>query len=77
MEKVLLRVSEAAKITSISLTKAYELVNSGAWPSLRIPGRGRDIRIPLDGLMQWIADQTNSQYVADQVKTSKIARNIN
>lgn len=58
MEKVLVRVSEAAEITSVGRSKAYELIamgtQSGGWPSIRI---GRSVRVPVEGLLEWIERQ--------------------
>ena len=50
-ERLLLRVPEAAKMTGPGLTKAYELVATGEWPSITI---GRCVRVPLAGLRLWM-----------------------
>jgi excisionase family DNA binding protein len=50
-ERLLLRVPEAAKMTGLGLTKAYELVATGEWPSVTI---GRCVRVPLAGLRLWV-----------------------
>jgi excisionase family DNA binding protein len=55
MERLLLRVTEAAEIAGISRSHAYALVKSGIWPSLTV---GSSIRIPLAGLRRWVNDQT-------------------
>ncbi len=52
LERLLLRVPEAAAMTGIGRSKAYELVASGEWPSVTI---GRCVRIPLAGLREWVA----------------------
>ena len=57
MEKMLVKVAEAADLASISRAKAYELVASGEWPSVRI---GKTIRIPIDRLSDWIDEQIDS-----------------
>lgn len=49
----LLRVSEAAQIAGVGKSLAYEFVNDGTWPSVRLNG-GRSIRIPRRGLEAWI-----------------------
>lgn len=54
MEPQLLRVSEAARLAGIGKTFAYEFVQNGQWPSVKI---GRALRIPLSGIQSWIADQ--------------------
>ncbi len=55
MEKLLLRVSEAAEIASISRTMAYALIGSGQWPVVRV---GTAVRVPLAGLRAWVEAQT-------------------
>jgi excisionase family DNA binding protein len=57
LERLLLRVSEAATLTGIGRSKAYELVASGEWPSVTI---GRSVRVPLAGLRTWIAQREQS-----------------
>ncbi len=54
-EKLLLRVNEAADLASISRTKAYELLNAGEWPSVRV---GASLRVPLAGLREWVQHRT-------------------
>lgn len=53
-ELLLLRVDEAAKMLQIGRNKVYELVATGEIPSLHI---GRQLRIPTDGLREWIRRQ--------------------
>ncbi len=55
MEKLLLRVAEAAELASVSRTKAYELLACGEWPSVRV---GTAVRVPLAGLRAWVEAQT-------------------
>ena len=45
-----LKVKEISRILRISSTKAYELVHSHAFPSIKI---GRDYRIPEDSFWEW------------------------
>lgn len=54
LEPLLLRVSEAAALTGLGRSKAYELVASGEWPSVTI---GRCVRVPLAGLRAWVERQ--------------------
>lgn len=53
-EKLLYRVGEVAVALSVSRTKVYELVRSGALPSVRIGGarrvRGADLAAYVDAL---------------------------
>ena len=54
VERLLLRVPEAAELTGLGKSKAYELVASGEWPSVTI---GRSIRVPLAGLRARVEEQ--------------------
>ncbi len=60
MEKLLLRVTEAAELASVSRTTAYELIASGQWPVVRV---GAAVRVPLAGLRAWVEAQTASAQV--------------
>jgi len=55
MEKLLLRPVEAAEAIGIGRSKMYELLGSGAIPSIRI---GSSVRVPVEALREWIARQT-------------------
>ena len=54
MERLLYRVSEVAEFLGVSKAKVYELVGSGALPSVRLDGcrrvRADDLRAYVDGL---------------------------
>jgi excisionase family DNA binding protein len=52
MEKLLLKITEAAEMAGIGRSLAYQFVHTGQWPSVKIRGA---LRIPLRGLEQWIA----------------------
>jgi excisionase family DNA binding protein len=54
-EKLLLKVSEAQKILSLSRSTVYSMIASGVLPSVRI---GRAVRIPVDALKEWVKRQT-------------------
>lgn len=54
MEKLLLRVPEAAEIAGIGRSKAYEMVHTGEWLGIRI---GRCIRIHATWLRDWVDQQ--------------------
>ena len=49
-----LRVQEAANALGISRAKAYQLIQSRDLPSVRI---GNVVRVPKEGLEQWMARQ--------------------
>jgi len=54
MDRLLLRVAEAATLMGISRSKAYELIGAEMLPAIRIGG---SIRVPLDELRTWIKEQ--------------------
>jgi excisionase family DNA binding protein len=58
MDRLLLRPMEAANAIGIGRSKVYELLASGALPSIRI---GSSVRVPVDGLRAWIASQMTDQ----------------
>ena len=58
MEKLLLRVTEAAELASVGRTTAYELIAKGIWPSVRV---GSAVRVPLAGLRAWVEAQAQAQ----------------
>ena len=49
--RILLRVGEAAERLSVSRSKAYQLVQSGEIPSIRL---GRSLRVPVEALAEVI-----------------------
>ena len=57
VEKLLLRVPEAAELAGVGRTTAYALVASGEWPSVAI---GRAVRVPLAGLRAWVEARTRA-----------------
>ena len=66
MDRLLLRPVEVAELLGIGRSKAYELIGSGAMPSIRI---GTSVRVPTDSLRAWIASQTD-----DAAQTELLAR---
>ena len=58
MERLLLRVGEAAELTGIGRSKAYELVASGVWPSVKI---GRSVRVPAAELRDWVQKRIQNE----------------
>ena len=57
VEKLLLRIPEAAELAGVGRTTAYALVASGEWPSVTI---GRAVRVPLAGLRAWVEARTKA-----------------
>jgi len=57
MERLLLRPVEAAEAIGVTRSKIYELRASGDLPSVRI---GASMRVPVDALRAWIAEQLDA-----------------
>ena len=58
MEKTTMSVQELSSQLGISLPKAYELVKSEGFPSIRI---GTRILIPVDAFREWLIITSNKQ----------------
>ena len=54
-ERLMFRPAEAAHALGVSRSKAYELIASGAIPSVKLGGC---LRVPVEALRAWIAAQT-------------------
>lgn len=52
-----LRPAEAAEAIGVGRSKVCELLASGELPSIRV---GSSIRVPVDGLREWVAQQLAS-----------------
>jgi len=57
-ERLAYRVNEAAEMLGISRSKCYELIAAGEIPVVRI---GTSIRVPSEGLREWLERQTSTQ----------------
>ncbi len=57
MERLLLRPHEAAELLGLGRSTVYELIASGAIPSITI---GRSRRVPLEALRAWVRAQTDA-----------------
>lgn len=55
MEKLTLSVDELAATMGISRPKAYELVHTPGFPAVTV---GRRIRVPVEPLREWLAQQS-------------------
>lgn len=55
VDRLLLRVGEAAEMLAISRAKAYQLLADGTLPSVKLANGVR--RIPVEGLQKLIAQQ--------------------
>lgn len=56
--RILLRATEVAAMLGIGRATVYELMASGAIPTVRI---GRSVRVPQEALNRWVAENTTSQ----------------
>ena len=58
MDRLLLRVEEAAEQLSMGRSKTYDLVKSGRLPGVvRI---GKSLRISAEALRQWVSEQADN-----------------
>ena len=58
MEKTTMSVQELSSQMGISLPKAYELVRTPGFPSIRI---GTRILIPIEAFREWLVITSNQQ----------------
>ena len=58
-DRLLLRGAEVAAMIGCSRALAYRLMQRGVLPTVRMPG-GRTVRVPSDGLREWIKRNTRS-----------------
>ena len=56
--RLLLRPAEVGETLGVSRSRAYELINRGVIPSIRIGG---SLRVPHDALRAWIETQVAQQ----------------
>ena len=70
MERLLLRPHEAAELLGLGRSTVYELIASGAIPSITI---GKSRRVPLEALRAWVRAQTDVGAVAHSVPGSPSA----
>jgi excisionase family DNA binding protein len=54
MEPLLYRVEDAARVLGIGRSKTYQLIASGALPSITV---GKSRRIPAESLRRWVSDR--------------------
>jgi len=57
MEKLFAKPSEAADALGLGRSKTYQLIADGTLPSVRI---GKSIRVPIEALRRWAADQAKT-----------------
>lgn len=55
LEPLAVRIAEAATMTGISRSLAYELVRRGEWPVIRLSKRAT--RVPVEALREWVAEK--------------------
>jgi excisionase family DNA binding protein len=51
MEKLLLKIPEAAEVVGLGQSKVYELIRRGEFPVIHI---GRAARVPAEELRRWV-----------------------
>ncbi len=51
---MLLRAEEVQRVLGLGRSKIYEMIAAGELPVVRI---GRSVRVPADGLRQWVERQ--------------------
>ena len=64
MERLLLRAEEVQKALGLGRSKVYEMMACGELPTIRI---GRSVRVPADGLREWLDHQRGHQRRLDGV----------
>ena len=70
MERRLLRLLEAAELLGLCRSTVYELIASGAIPSITI---GKSRRVPLEALRAWVRAQTDASAMVRSVPVSPAA----
>ena len=70
MERLLLRPHEAAELLGLCRSTVYELIASGAIPSITI---GKSRRVPLEALRAWVRAQTDTSAMVHSVPVSPSA----
>ena len=55
MDRLLLRVKEAAELTGYPRATAYDFCARGIWPTVAV---GRTIRVPYRDLLEWVEKNT-------------------
>ena len=58
MEKLLLRPAEAGELIGVSRAQAYNMIQRGEIPSVRL---GRSVRVPLEGLREHVRRLSQEQ----------------
>lgn len=66
--RLLLRGGEVAELCGWSRAKAYELMASGELPVVRC---GRNVRVPYEGLLEWVRRSTEGGEVATPMGASE------
>jgi excisionase family DNA binding protein len=59
-QRLLLRIDEVARLLGVSKATAYDLINRGEIPSVRLAGRGGRglLRVPAEALRKTIAERS-------------------
>jgi prophage regulatory protein len=70
MEKLLLTAREVAEMLGLGRTKTYELIAGGQIPSVRVGGC---VRVPVEGLKEWLRERVSGTRADPQVTASPAA----
>jgi len=62
-ERLLIRVEDAARLLQLARSQVYAMLATGQLPVVRV---GRAVRVPVDGLRNWIKRQTVRAASADE-----------
>lgn len=62
VEKLLLRIPEAAEAVGLGRSKFYQLLAAGQLPVVRF---GRAARVPAEALRDWVAERVKEAEVRD------------
>jgi excisionase family DNA binding protein len=60
MDRLLLRVGEAAETLGMGRSTVYELIAAGVLPAVKV---GKSLRVPIEQLKAWIAEASGKQSI--------------
>jgi excisionase family DNA binding protein len=69
MAALLRRPEEVQRELGISRSKVYQMLASGELPTVRL---GRSVRVPQDGLEQWVRERTEGGNTAGAATTAVV-----
>lgn len=66
MDRLLLRIDEAAKLLGLGRSKAYQMAASGELPTVKIGTRST--RVPAEALQEWVKAMVSTTQRREQVR---------